>query len=251
MAYDTLPLTPGASGRAVTFLQQRLQVTVTGVYDAATRAAVLAAQRRCALVADGVYGPATNNALTGHTAAAIAAAATSIGVPAAALQALIAVEASGDGFYDNGLPVIRLERHYVARLVTPQQAAQLSPAVCSSVRGGYVGGVGEWDRFDQVARVSLNVAIQACSWGLGQVMGANWQAMRYVSPQSLMYVAALDENRQITLMVAFLNTSPTLVAAMNRCDWTTVARLYNGPAYADNAYDTKLASAYSAALAIG
>jgi hypothetical protein len=36
-----------------------------------------------------------------------------------------------------------------------------------------------------------------------------------------------------------------LVDELRRNDWAGFARGYNGPGYADNRYDTKLASAYS------
>lgn len=244
MAYTTSALVPGASGRAVQYLQQRLNVrSVTSVYDAATLAAVSAAQQSRGLVVDGRYGAATNAALVTRSPIAIMLAAAAVGVGARALAALVDVETRGAGFYANGLPVILLERHYVARLCTAGQAAQLPASVCNTTRGGYVGGIGEWDRFETVARVSLNVAIQSCSWGLGQIMGANWQGMGYPSPQAFLDDAALNETVQIRQIARFVRMTPGLIAALNLQDWPTVARLYNGPA--SIGYDTKLAASFA------
>lgn len=35
-----------------------------------------------------------------------------------------------------------------------------------------------------------------------------------------------------------------MLAALQKKDWKTFARLYNGPAYAQNGYDEKLSKAY-------
>ena len=35
-----------------------------------------------------------------------------------------------------------------------------------------------------------------------------------------------------------------MLAALQKKDWPTFARLYNGPAYAQNRYDDKLSKAY-------
>jgi hypothetical protein len=36
-----------------------------------------------------------------------------------------------------------------------------------------------------------------------------------------------------------------MLAALQKKDWKAFARLYNGPAYAQNRYDEKLCNAYS------
>lgn len=56
-------LAPGASGPAVERLQGLLGVAVTGHFDGATRAAVVAFQRQRGLTIDGVVGPQTWRAL--------------------------------------------------------------------------------------------------------------------------------------------------------------------------------------------
>jgi lysozyme len=56
-------LASGASGDIVRWVQRRLAIDTTGVFDDATKAAVVAFQNTCALVADGVIGPKTFAAL--------------------------------------------------------------------------------------------------------------------------------------------------------------------------------------------
>lgn len=242
MTYDTKPLQLGMNGRAVALLQSRLGVASSGVFDTPTDAALRVAQAHSALTVDGIYGPLTNARLTGRTASDFASMATAIGVEPRALQAVVSVETTGAGFYANGLPKILLERHYVYALATPAQRAQLSTDVCAQTPGGYAGGVAEWERFDAVAAVDIGLAIQSCSWGLGQLMGRNWQALGYVTPQAFMKDAARDETTQLMQMAQFLRANPRMLAALRERDWTAFAVAYNGPS--QQRYDAKLAAAY-------
>lgn len=244
MTYDTKPLTQGSSGRAVTFLQARLGVPTTGTFDAVTRAALMSAQTHANLTADGVYGPITNGAMTRHGPTAFASIAQALRVEPQALAAVVSVETSGAGFYANGLPKILLERHYVYQLATLEQRSRLPAGVCNLDAGGYAGGVAEWDRFELVAAVDLGLAIQSCSWGLGQLMGANWKLLGYRTPQAFMMAMADTEDAQLMAMGQFIQANPGMRTALSICDWAAFARAYNGPNYALGRYDAKLAFAY-------
>lgn len=54
-------LIPGAKNRYVSYVQKKLKVTVTGVYDDKTKKAVVALQKKNGFVADGVFGKLTWN----------------------------------------------------------------------------------------------------------------------------------------------------------------------------------------------
>jgi len=234
--------------RAITFLQQRMgNVPVTGVYDGATQAAVRSFQAPRGLIPDGIYGPRTNAAMTARGPDTIASVAAQLGLEAKALAAVVQVESSGAGFFADGRPVILLERHYVWARASVAARTTLGPALCNPTPGGYVGGIGEWDRFEQVAAVCGDeIAAQSCSWGLGQVMGANYALAGCASGVQMMQRAALNEAAQLTLMASFIAAQPGMKNALAQHDWPTFARLYNGPNYAANQYDTKLAAAYAA-----
>lgn len=235
----------GAKGRAVSFLQFRLGVLVAGTFDATTQAALQAWQTRAGLKADGVYGPVTNRAMTARADGALPMIAKDFGIDAKAFAAIVAVETSGAGFLDDGRPKILLERHYVYRLATQPQRDALTADLCYPTVGGYKGGAAEWDRFEKVAAVSLDLAIQSCSWGLGQVMGASWKDVNETSAQAMMWSAARDEFKQLVQMAGFIVSKPGLKAALNAHDWPTVAKLYNGPANV-TVYAPKLAAAFTA-----
>jgi hypothetical protein len=54
-------LVPGAKNRYVTYVQRKLKLPVTGVYDAKTVKAVVALQKKNKFVADGIFGKLTWN----------------------------------------------------------------------------------------------------------------------------------------------------------------------------------------------
>lgn len=238
----------GSTGRAVSFLQARLgALAVTGTFDAATLASLQARQVLSGVTADGIYGPATNAAMTARAATTVSTVASQAGIEPRAMAAIVQVETNGAGFFTDGRPVILLERHYVWARASIGQRTTLGPALCNPTPGGYVGGIGEWDRFDQVVAVCGDeIAAQSCSWGLGQIMGANFALAGCSSASQLMARAALTEQTQLQLMASFISSQPGMRNALIRYDWATFAKLYNGPNYAANNYDTKLAAAYAA-----
>ena len=54
-------LEPGAKNRYVSYVQKKLKLTVTGVYDDKTKKAVVALQKKNGFVADGIFGKLTWN----------------------------------------------------------------------------------------------------------------------------------------------------------------------------------------------
>lgn len=242
------PLALGASGQAVRFLQARLGIAVDGSFGPLTQSALMTWQDNAGLTADGVYGPATNTAMTARTAQAVPKAAQTIGVEVAALQAILSVETRATGFLADGRPIILLERAYVWARATQQQRTVLGSGLADPASGGYIGGAGEWVRFMNVAAVlGAELAAQCCSWGLGQVMGANFAAAGHPNALAMMNAAALNEDYQVRMVASFIAANATLLKAVQMKNWPVVAHLYNGPVYQQNAYDYKLAAAYTQA----
>jgi peptidoglycan hydrolase-like protein with peptidoglycan-binding domain len=130
------PLSIGASGRAVAFLQARIGARSDGSFGPLTQAALKAAQAHSRLPATGVYDALTNKVFTQRTAGIIDTLALQLGVEPAALDALIKVETAGAGFLDDGRPKILLERHYVYRLVPVQLRSSMPTDICNETPGG-------------------------------------------------------------------------------------------------------------------
>lgn len=179
------------------------------------------------------------------------AAATALAVSLAAVRAVVEVESNGRGFLADGRPKILFERHVMYRRLRDKhglslavQMSQRSPGVVNRSMGGYVGGAGEHERLDLAAQIDRECALESASWGLFQIMGYHWQALGYPSLQAFINAMYRNEGAHLDAFVRFVRLDPTLLQALRRHDWETVARLYNGPAYARNAYDTRLAEAH-------
>lgn len=265
MTVEPRTLRVGDHGADVTVLQTRLTavgvpVTLTGFYDSATEAAVRRFQRGAGLVTDGVAGPRTHGALAGRpnpgalSQADIAFAADELGVEVAALQAVIEVESPQGGFLPDGRVVILFERHvFWRRLVATgiDPAALDAPAsILCQERGGYLGGAAEYMRLAQAKALAHEPAMEACSWGRFQIMGYHAQALGYASASSMAAAFATGEAEHLCAFVRFVRADTELHKALRGRKWAAFAKRYNGPAYADNLYDAKLARAYARHVAV-
>ena len=255
----------GDTGSSVAALQRLLntagfKLAADGWFGDSTEAAVIAIQRRAGLVADGVAGPKTLAALSRRERDPrhlgerdLAAAAERLGVPAAAIKAVNAVESRGAGFLEDGRPVILYERHQAFRLLGEagmpyDEACALAaryPALISQQRGGYAGGSAEWARLASACQViDPAIARAACSWGLFQIMGYHAPRLGYASIDEFVSAMQRDEAAQLDAFVRFILAEPALHKALKARKWDSFAKLYNGPAYRENLYDVKLARAF-------
>lgn len=254
-------LRAGDIGADVTTLQLRLQragvaVSVSGHYDSDTTAAVRNYQRTTGLIVDGIAGQRTQAALLGSvdpralTHADIERAAGDLGCDVAGVQAVIEVESPDGGFLPDGRVVILFERHVfwrqlVAAGIDPD-TLHVSTSILSQKRGGYVGGAGEYQRLSSAAQIHVDAAYESCSWGRFQIMGYHAPELGYVSAAGMAGAfARRGEAEQLAAFVRFVQADTDLLKALRGRKWATFAKIYNGPAYADNLYDTKLARAYA------
>lgn len=177
------------------------------------------------------------------------AAASQLDLPLATLKAVQQVESRGSGFLKDGRPCILLERHVAWQRIKltgldVDAIARDYPAICQPRRGGYAGNSAEWVRFASLASVSSpGIAIESCSWGLFQIMGYHWSGLGYASAEDWHASMQESEAAQLQAFVRFLQQDPALCKALKARKWADFAKRYNGPAYADNRYDTRLATA--------
>ena len=178
------------------------------------------------------------------------AAAAALGVPVACIRAVTEVESKGSGFLDDGRPVILFERHIMRRQLLKigrKDVADLEtkyPSVVNAKSGGYKGGKAEHDRLGLAATIHRACALESCSWGIFQVMGFHWQLLGYASVQEFVNAMYRDEAGQLDAFVRFIKANPNLLKALKAQDWKALAKGYNGPGYAENSYDTRLAAAF-------
>jgi hypothetical protein len=173
------------------------------------------------------------------------AATDELSVDATALWTVLAVETSGFGFFADRRPRILFERHYFHRL-TNGRFDQSHPHISAPPpNGGYVGGPGEYARLEEAIALDESAALQSASWGVGQVMGENFRAAGFPDAAAMVAAAVKDEDGQLLTAARFI-TSKHLGSALRARDWAAFAKGYNGPKFAENQYDTKLAAAFAA-----
>jgi N-acetylmuramidase/Putative peptidoglycan binding domain len=165
--------------------------------------------------------------------------ANSLSVKAAEIWALLSVETSGAGFLSDRRPKILFERHFFHRL-TKGKFDKKAPDLSASSAGGYgAGGAHQYDRLDRAIQLDRKAALQSASWGLGQIMGENFAAAGFHDVETMVAAMCDSENAQLNAVASFLKTNK-LDGPLQAHDWTTFARGYNGPAFAQNHYDTQL-----------
>ena len=244
----------GSTGDDVARLQRALKLMSDGIFGAATEASVRDFQRRAGLSADGVAGPQTLAKLIDQPSRAlsandIAASARKLGIDEASMRAVLAVESAGAGFLVDGRPKILFERHIMRRRLEAigrdaDLLAKHLPEIINAERGGYLGGAAEHDRLHLARQIDPDSAVCSASWGLFQIMGFHWAALGYESPSVFAGAMATDEAAQLDAFARFMRANPSTHDALRDRRWADFARLYNGPAYAANQYDLRLAEAY-------
>jgi hypothetical protein len=180
-----------------------------------------------------------------------------LGIDAATLWAMLHVESLGCGYLASRRPQILFERHIFSKL-TNHVWDESAPGVSNPQPGGYgPSGDSQYTRLGQayslnpadpadpsVPTPTRTAALQSASWGLGQVLGTNATSVGFASIQDMVTSMAASEDGQLQAVVGFIQTN-NLQNALQQQDWATYADKYNGPNYAQNQYDTKLAQSYA------
>jgi len=175
---------------------------------------------------------------------AVARAAAALHCEEAAIHAVIAVESRG-GFDGQGRPKILFERHYFHRLTNGRFAAD-HPEISARQWGGYGRASRQYDRLTRAIALDRQAALRSASWGMFQIMGDNFAAAGFTDVEAMVAAMMESEDRHLQAFCASV-TARGLADALARRDWTSFARGYNGPAFAANRYDARLAQAYAAA----
>ncbi len=174
-----------------------------------------------------------------------------LNVPTAALLAVAEVESGGrtlakvKGRFE---PLIRFEGHYFDRMLKGKDRQQARNAGLASPRAGGVKNprsqTNRWKLLRRAMKINRAAALSSISWGLGQVMGSHWKWLGYRDIEELVETARSGIAGQVELMARFIDKSG-LDDALRKQDWPKFARRYNGPAYAKNRYDIKMARAFA------
>jgi hypothetical protein len=171
------------------------------------------------------------------------AAASILSIDVPTLMAVAEVESAGSGFLLDGRPKILFEAHIFSRR-TGGVYDKSHPNISSPRwnRELYFGGVKEYARLEEAAKLNRTAALESASWGMFQIMGFNHARCGFKTVQT--FVSAMGESAAAQLN-AFCNfvKSAGLDDELRRGDLVAFAFGYNGPRQEENRYAEKLLAA--------
>lgn len=167
-----------------------------------------------------------------------------IGVGEDELHAFMDVEAAGSGFDNQGRPKMLFEPHIFYRNLTGKKRddAVKQGLAHPKWKKGYPKD--SYPRLVKAIAIDETAALRSASWGLAQILGENHKAAGYSTPQAMVKAFMEGEAQQLEACVQFL-ISAGIADDLKAHRWAVVARVYNGPQYKANGYDTKMAAAFA------
>lgn len=178
-------------------------------------------------------------------------AASKLMVDVPAIKAVAEVESGGDGFLSNGDIKILFEGHQFYKY-TKGVYARSHPTICypkwtsafyckgkTDARGAC-----ELERLRQAQALDHKAALYSASYGKFQIMGFNYTLCGFTGVDEFVDFMKESEGNQLQAFCEYI-TNTNLDDPLRAHSWADFARRYNGPGYAKNAYDKKLAAAYT------
>lgn len=178
------------------------------------------------------------------------------GIEPEALLAVVQVESAGKSLeVDNKTPCLLFERHIFYRELSKKSLAGLNEAVRLGLANKTWQPKTQYkdqrtsqlrlDLFAQARKINEICAIRSCSWGVGQTMGFLAEELKFRDALMMFnYMVAGGVPAQVECMVREIENKK-LTKKLNDHQWAAFAKVYNGPGYATNHYDTKMASAWA------
>lgn len=208
-------------------------------------------QAAIGVTADGQFGPVsraallarfTNPAAPAITTGQMQMVADRLGVTLKQLAAVAKVESAGGGFDAQGRPKILFERHIFHRLTGGKWSVA---SFSNPTRGGY--SEDSWGKLLDACAKDPDAAFSACSWGKFQILGSHWNSLGYPTPFAMAQTTVQSEAAHYEMLARFIEVSKLQKAMQSLSSdpaaCAPFAARYNGPAYRENRYDTKLALA--------
>lgn len=252
----------GYKGQDVIRLCELLGIPCISNFDNSIKSEVIKFQRDNKLDADGICGPKTwlklfiNDRLQKNSSPNIVEsdyvwAGEFINCESAAIKAVKDVETSGrSGFECPGKPQILFEGHIFykelkSRGIDPSIWQKKYPSIVypSWTKKYYKGGLGEYSRLEVAKGINEDAALESISAGLFQILGQNYKTCSCSSVKEFWNKMCESQFQQFILGVEFIRNN-NLHKYLERKDWASFAKSYNGPGYKSNSYDVKLENAY-------
>lgn len=172
-------------------------------------------------------------------------AADALGCQVAAIKAVREVEAGGSGFNADDSVKILFEGHHFHRLTGGKFASRRPDLSYPKWTRLFYGTnqVEEHKRFAAAVALDPLAALMSTSFGLFQIMGFNHARCGFMDAADMVKAFSTGEPAQLDGFIEFVRFSG-MADELQQKRWADFARLYNGPSYAVNKYDTKMAAAF-------
>lgn len=252
----------GYVGQDTVRLCQLLGIPETYDFTPTLKSAVIEFQKNNNLVQDGIVGPKswlklfTMSRLNNNPGSEICDldfnwAADYLDCDSASIRAILEVETGGkSGFVVPGKPQILFEGHIFwnelkSRGIDPRQYSSIYPSIVYPkwTKQYYLGGLREYERFDQASLINSEAAIESISAGLFQILGQNYKSCSCSSPLEFWDRMKESEFQQFIMGIEFIRTQG-LSKYLGCHDWLGFALKYNGPLQEQNRYSDKLEKAW-------
>jgi hypothetical protein len=166
-----------------------------------------------------------------------------VGIPTAAMWAVIHVESAGGGYLDDRRPKILFERHLFHR-ATGGRFDATHPDISNPKSGGFgLGGAHQYSRLEEALTLDRKAALSSTSWGLGQVLGSNFAVAGFDNVEDMVTNMVRSERQQLLAMFNFIEGN-NLGISLKNGNWLSFALGYNGQNAEENGYPLKLQSAF-------
>ncbi len=231
-------------------------VAISDKFDENTQKTVRAFQAmENNLSVDGIVGNQTLEALRNKATAHLRITendfrkvANTLDVEIAAIKAVQKVETGGrGGFILPGKPKILFEGHiFWGQLKNPEEHEKGNEDILYRkwTKAHYLGGLAEYSRLEKACRIDKKAALMSASYGMFQIMGFNYAACGFKDVFSYVEAMKLNEGEHLKAFASFIRHNPKMLTALQDKKWADFAKLYNGPGYEQNNYDTLLRDNY-------
>jgi len=182
----------------------------------------------------------------------VAEAAQAIGVTEAHLRTVMEVECNGHGFDAAGRPEILFEPHKfwanLGNTAKRQMAYQQGLAYPKWGMKPYPKTQdGRYAQIEAACQIDETAALKSASWGLGQIMGSEFDECGYDSPQAMVQAFCESERNQafgMAYLIKYRGLDKQMLEFPEIGACRSFALHYNGGGYEKNRYHTKLHDAY-------
>ena len=168
------------------------------------------------------------------------------GIQASHLFAVRKVEAPRGPFDSNNRLTALWEYHIFYRYLPKAKRQKALDQNLARSRWGqlkYGSYNSQYDKFDRGRLIDSEAAYRSMSYGSYQTMGFNAKLCGYRSAELMVDDYRKGEAQQTIAVLNFIKANQKRYEALQKGDWHTFARLYNGSAYKKHRYHVRLANA--------